>query len=65
MTLPWDYYESSLWWFVVSGGSLLEGLRLSTQEQDGYDGLCNSGHQSVIPYIHEERELYCCVCGVV
>jgi hypothetical protein len=26
--------------------------------------LCNSGHRSVIPYIHG-RILYCNVCGVV
>jgi hypothetical protein len=36
----------------------MEGLRLSSLKQDGHSGLRGSGHQSIIPYIHEED---CCI----
>jgi hypothetical protein len=39
-------------------GSLLEGLRLSTLEEDEHRGLRCSGRHSVIPYVHEED---CCI----
>jgi hypothetical protein len=35
-------------------------------KQDEHMDLCDSGCQSIIPYVHgRERELYCCVCVVV
>jgi hypothetical protein len=45
-------------------GSLMERLRLSMLKQDGHGGLCGSGRQSVIPYVHRED---CCIVvyGVV
>jgi hypothetical protein len=43
---------------TARGGSLMEGLRLSTLKQDGHGDLCGSGHQSIIPYVHGED---CCI----
>jgi hypothetical protein len=39
---------------AVRGGSLLEGLRLLMNEQNGYENLRGSGHRNVIPYIHRD-----------
>jgi hypothetical protein len=43
---------------AARGGSLMEGLRLSTLKQDGHDDLRGSGHRSIIPYVHRED---CCI----
>jgi hypothetical protein len=43
---------------VVSYGSLMGKLRLSTLKKDEHGGLCGLGHQSEIPYVHEED---CCI----
>jgi hypothetical protein len=43
---------------AARGGSLMEGLRLSSLKQDGHGGLRGSGRRSVIPYAHEED---CCI----
>jgi hypothetical protein len=43
---------------AARGGSLIVRLSLSTLKQDEHDGLCDSGHRRVIPYVHGE---YCCI----
>jgi hypothetical protein len=43
---------------AACGGSLMEGLRLSTLKQDGHGGLRGLGRRSVIPYVHGED---CCI----
>jgi hypothetical protein len=43
---------------VAHCDSLLEGLRLSTLDEDEHRGLRCSERQSVIPYVHEED---CCI----
>jgi hypothetical protein len=48
---------------VAHGGSLMEGLRLSTLKQDGYSGLCGLDRQSVISYVY--REDYCIIVSCV
>jgi hypothetical protein len=42
---------------------MLEGLSSHTYKLVEHEGLCGSGHRSVISYVHE-RELYCCVCAL-
>jgi hypothetical protein len=63
---PFLACEMSKWFYdtstgiatrVVSYGSLMGKLRLSTLKKDGHDGLRGSGHQSEIPYVH--RDDYC------
>jgi hypothetical protein len=46
---------------TARGGSLMEGLRLSTLKQDGHGDLCGLGHQSVIPYVHGEDFVLLCI----
>jgi hypothetical protein len=46
---------------AARGGSLIEGLRLSTLNQDGHDGLYSSDHQSVIPFVYGESVVLLCV----
>jgi hypothetical protein len=43
---------------AAHGGSLMEGLRLSTLKKDGTCGLRGSGRRSVIPYVHRDD---CCI----
>jgi hypothetical protein len=42
------------------------GLLVVIDERDGHEDLRGSGHQSVIPYVHERMKLYCsslpCLC---
>jgi hypothetical protein len=42
---------------------MLEGLSSHTYKLVEHEGLCGSGHRSVISYVHE-RELYCYVCAL-
>jgi hypothetical protein len=42
---------------AAHGGSLMEGVRLSTLKQDGHSSLRGSGHRSVIPYIHGRKSV--------
>jgi hypothetical protein len=44
-------------WFFFRG--VLVSWSLAMVERSGYEDLCGSGRQSVIPYIHERTELYC------
>jgi hypothetical protein len=56
-------YDTSLRTTIraAHGGSLMEGLRLSTLKQDGHGGLHGSGRRSVIPYIYRENVVLLCV----
>jgi hypothetical protein len=44
---------------ILLWGRPLAPWSLALDEHSGLEGLCSSGRQSVIPYVHGRTELYC------
>jgi hypothetical protein len=59
------YFYRCRYWSSTAVVLLLEGHRLlgelAIREYGGHEDLRGSDHRSVIPYVHDSKELCCCV----